>query len=226
MLLWYAPHYSSWSFKKTYRRKLLKNNIKTKKLALNVRKSQTLMLPQTLTYIPANWKVVVLTSGLTYQHTLLYLYSETYYFKILLPSHSYAWFFDPYSGVLNYKSFIKTDSYSFYQTLLRNLSRSFLHPFFNKLKIKGKGYYIYKNFRNTITHQLGHSHRTYIYSYFLTVRFLSKTTVLLFGLSKKDVFQVSTKVRASKYINIFTGRGVRFSKQIIYKKTGKVSSYR
>jgi len=27
-------------------------------------------------------------------------------------------------------------------------------------------------------------------------------------------------------INIFTGRGVRFAKQIIYKKAGKVSSYR
>jgi hypothetical protein len=27
-------------------------------------------------------------------------------------------------------------------------------------------------------------------------------------------------------INIFTGRGVRFSRQIIYKKVGKVSSYR
>jgi hypothetical protein len=26
--------------------------------------------------------------------------------------------------------------------------------------------------------------------------------------------------------NIFTGRGVRFARQIIYKKTGKVSSYR
>jgi hypothetical protein len=27
-------------------------------------------------------------------------------------------------------------------------------------------------------------------------------------------------------MNIFTGRGVRFAKQIVYKKTGKVSAYR
>lgn len=225
-LLWYAPHYKGWNFKQTYRRKLLNNNIQTKKLALKVERNQTLAYPQTSTYVPSNWQVVVLTSKSRYQHTLVYLYSSCYYFKVLLPVNPYSWSFDPSARVINYKSRIQPDSYSFYNTLLSNISRSFLIPFFNKLKIRGKGYYVYKNFRNTITHQLGHSHRTYIYSYFLTVRFLSKTTVLLFGLSKKDVFLVSSKVRASKYMNIFTGRGVRFSKQVVYKKTGKVSSYR
>ena len=95
-----------------------------------------------------------------------------------------------------------------------------------KLILKGKGYYIYKNYRNTITHQFGHSHRVFIYAYFVTVRFLSKTVVLLFGSSKRDVFTIGNNVQSSKYLNIFTGRGVRFSKQVIYKKTGKVSAYR
>ena len=58
------------------------------------------------------------------------------------------------------------------------------------------------------------------------VKFLSKTTIFLFGLSKKDIFTVGHDFRAVRKINIFTGRGVRFSKQIIYKKVGKVSSYR
>jgi ribosomal protein L6P/L9E len=114
----------------------------------------------------------------------------------------------------------------FYFNKLRDIFSSFAVLFFAKLKIKGKGYYIYKNYRNTITHQFGHSHRVFIYAYFVTVRFLSKTVVLLFGSSKRDVFTVGNNVQSSKYLNIFTGRGVRFSKQIIYKKTGKVSSYR
>jgi len=29
-----------------------------------------------------------------------------------------------------------------------------------------------------------------------------------------------------KKINIFTGKGIRFSRQILYRKTGKISSYR
>ena len=95
-----------------------------------------------------------------------------------------------------------------------------------KLKFKGKGYYIYKNSRNTITPQFGHSHRIYIYAYFLSVKFLTKTTVFLFGSSKKDILTISHSIKNAKFINIFTGRGVRFARQVIYKKTGKVSSYR
>lgn len=48
----------------------------------------------------------------------------------------------------------------------------------------------------------------------------------MFGVSKSDILLGSSNLKSSKPINIFTGRGVRFSKQIIYKKTGKVSSYR
>ena len=98
--------------------------------------------------------------------------------------------------------------------------------FVTKLKIRGKGYYIYKGVRNTITHQFGYSHRNFIYSYFTRVKFLSKTIFLIFGISKVDVVGVGRKVQSYKPLNIFTGRGVRFSKQIIYKKVGKVSSYR
>ena len=60
----------------------------------------------------------------------------------------------------------------------------------------------------------------------MTVRFLNKKTVFLFGSSKRDVFAVGQKIRKSKFMNIFTGRGVRFARQIVYKKTGKVSTYR
>ena len=35
--------------------------------------------------------------------------------------------------------------------------------------------------------------------------------------------RISNKI---KKLNIYTGRGIRFSKQIIYKKSGKVSSYK
>ena len=74
--------------------------------------------------------------------------------------------------------------------------------------------------------QFGYAHRIYIYSYFTIVRFLSKTKVLIFGLLKSDVLKTPQQIKSKRPINVFTGRGVRFSSQIIYKKTGKVSSYR
>lgn len=225
-MLWYDPCKTGWSFKKTYRRKLTKSNLKTRKLAFKSKTYKTLALPQTSLYVPSSWNLLILAPKQVTSNYVLYFYSTYYYFKILLPSYPYSWFFDNNTRVLNYQHRIQNGNFSFYSQLIQQLFTSFYTPFFNKLKIKGKGYYVYKNFRNTITHQLGHSHRTYIYSYFINVKFLSKTTILLLGLSKKDVFLVSSQVRQSKYINIFTGRGVRFAKQIIYKKTGKVSSYR
>jgi len=49
---------------------------------------------------------------------------------------------------------------------------------------------------------------------------------MLYGTSLSDLTNVGLQIKYLRPINIFTGRGVRFNKQIIYKKTGKVSSYR
>jgi ribosomal protein L6P/L9E len=73
---------------------------------------------------------------------------------------------------------------------------------------------------------MGFYHRIYVYSFSILVKFLSKTKIFLFGLSKKDLFINGHQIRSIRPIKIFTGRGIRFSKQIIYRKTGKVSSYR
>ena len=96
----------------------------------------------------------------------------------------------------------------------------------SKLKFKGKGYYLYKNSRNTITPQFGYAHRIYKYNYIAAVKFLSKTKIFFFGMSKADLYSLTSSVKAMRPINVFTGRGVRFAKAIVYKKTGKVSSYR
>ena len=95
-----------------------------------------------------------------------------------------------------------------------------------KLKFKGKGYYIYRNSRNTIAPQFGYSHRVYIYAFFITVKFLSKTSVLLFGFSKSDLLNAGHDIKKARSINLFTGRGVRFNRQILYRKTGKISMHR
>jgi len=102
----------------------------------------------------------------------------------------------------------------------------FTKPVFTKIKFTGKGYYIYKNSRSTIAPQFGFSHRLYIYSNFISVKFLGKTKVMLFGFIKTDVLLVARQIKLRRSINVFTGRGVRFSRQVVYKKPGKVSSYK
>jgi large subunit ribosomal protein L6 len=98
--------------------------------------------------------------------------------------------------------------------------------FFKKLKFKGKGYYIYKNSRNTIAPQFGYSHRIYVYSWFTNIKFLGKTSLVIFGLKASDIKLPTSLIKSFRPINVFTGRGVRFSREVVYSKPGKVSSYR
>lgn len=160
----------------------------------------------------------------TYQ--LLYIYSDLYFFKLLIYKNLRVLYYDPVTSVITMKMMY---IYSYFATYFKTISLlfySFTRVFFVKLKFKGKGYYIYKNKRNTITPQFGHAHRIYVYTYYTAVKFLSKTSVFVFGLSKQDVLKAGVSIKALKPINIFTGRGVRFNREIIYRKVGKVSSYR
>jgi hypothetical protein len=156
----------------------------------------------------------------------LFIYSKLYYFLLPIPLNNWLVFFDTNTSTISISSLYFTNYTLTYWTRLLQLFGSFHRPFFLKIKFKGKGYYIYKNQRNTITPQFGYAHRIYKYTFNTSVKFRTKTSIILFGLMKQDVLTSGFAIKAMRPINIFTGRGVRFSRQIIYKKTGKVSSYR
>jgi ribosomal protein L6P/L9E len=94
------------------------------------------------------------------------------------------------------------------------------------MRFKGKGYYMYKNLRNTIAPKFGYAHRVYVYGSSTSVKPLSKTKIIIFGLSKHDILTTAYNLKSVKTINIFTGRGIRFARQVVYKKIGKVTAYR
>lgn len=174
-------------------------------------------------FFPKIWSVYFLKKKTDFN--LVYLTSNIYKFNFLLPSTSYHVHY-PSSGFIQF-FFLKTNPFLFlFLSNIRQLLFFFSVPFFKKIKFRGKGYYIYKNSRNTITPQFGFAHRIYIYSYFNIVKFLSKVKVFIFGLLKSDICTVSHAIKSKRPMNIFTGRGVRFARQIVYKKVGKVSSYR
>ena len=225
-MLWYGKNKLS-NFKTLYKRRNYRCNVFTKTLAFPILRNGSLSVTNTNIYVPAGWDLVVLKHCTSSVHpVLIYLFSSTYFFKLHVPSTYLKWFFDPQSNTLSILNLYTPSFFKLYLKAILTLFHSFSTIFFRKLKFKGKGYYIYKNSRNTITSQFGHSHRIYIYSPFISVKFLTKTTVFLFGSSKKDLLTIGHSIKSAKPINIFTGRGVRFARQVIYKKTGKVSSYR
>jgi len=159
-------------------------------------------------------------------HKFLYFYNDTYFFRIPLPMLNYLINIDINTSSIVITTIYVTNYYRLYWYHLKNVFYVFHKPFFMRIKFKGKGYYIFKGKRSTITPQFGHSHRIYLYSYFISVLFLAKTRILIFGFSKLDILSNAQDIRSMRPINIFTGRGVRFNRQIVFRKTGKVSSYR
>lgn len=176
-------------------------------------------------YKPSGWNALLLQN----KHNsarVIFFFSKNYFFKLSIPMTIPRVLFDSNASVFILHTAYINNNYRLFLQQLDLVFSAFYRPYFRKIKFKGKGYYIYKNKRNTITPQFGYSHRLYLYSYFVTVRFLSKTSIFLFGLLKSDVITISLGIKSMRPINIFTGRGVRFSREIIYKKVGKVSSYR
>lgn len=181
--------------------------------------------PKTYSFIiPKTWKYILFAT--LNSDKVIYIYSDVYYFFISLPKTYYKFWLDTNIDTFSISTIYSDVYMTTYWTNLRKIFNSFNKPFFLKIKFKGKGYYIFKNFKQTITPQFGHSHRLYVYSYYVSVKFLSKTHIFLFGLNYRDIILNGRSIKLMRPINIFTGRGVRFSRQIIYRKLGKVSSYR
>ena len=173
--------------------------------------------------IPFSWNMVVLKSN---QLTKIYLYSPVYFVHTSIPKNFMNFFYDSNTRTIGFSNLYENNYKNLYINQLAYLLSLCNNPCFLKIKFKGKGYYIYKNKRRTITPQFGFAHRHYIYAFYTSVKFRSKTSIMLYGSSVIDLLKIGSQIKALRSINIFTGRGVRFNKQIIYKKTGKVSSYR
>jgi hypothetical protein len=223
-MLWYGP-IKTRNWLNFYKNKNKKINTNEKRYGLNKSITKKYNDHLHIFTLPPIWNLIIIKNYIKNSY-YMYMFSKTYFIKIPLLLNESLPSFDINTKTLYFYSTYTNNFTKLYYTLLKSFYRLFWKPFIYKLKFKGKGYYIYKNYRNTITPQFGYSHRLYLYAYFLHVKFLSKTTLIVFGLNNHDVSTISKSIYKWRPLNIFTLRGVRFSKQVIYKKSGKVSTYR
>ena len=78
---------------------------------------------------------------------------------------------------------------------------------------------------NRIFLQFGFSHKVYVADNNTLFSFLSKGKLMFLGYNKKTLYDFLFKLIRLRYVNIFTVRGIRLSRQVIFKKVGKVSAY-
>ena len=201
------------------------NNLKLKKFLFAKKLRLNFRYKEYIVYIPLTWSFTLVFNK-RLNTKCIYSHSNYYYARFSTVNNLATFGIDGHTNNIVIKSVFTHSCYSIFLKSFEAAITNFIKPSFKKLKFKGKGYYIYKNTRNTITPQFGYAHRFYMYSYFVTVKFLGKTKILLFGFNNDDIFKAANSIKSKRPINIFTGRGVRFARQVIYKKQGKVSSYR
>ena len=189
-------------------------------------KSYTLITLKQLT-LTAEFDFIALRNVNIFKRPILiYLYNQTYFVNLLFDLEFTKGGFEVQTASFKFDAYTIFPQWLLYLRRFSVLISRFSTPYFIKLKFRGKGYYLYKNFRNVITPQFGYSHRRYFYSYLVSTIFLSKTKILVLGLSTSQVTLFSHLLKTIRPANIFTGRGMRFAKQVVYKKVGKVSTYR
>lgn len=222
---WYGcNHYSKLHWKSFIKNYNYRHNLEVRNLAFFFKSDFYYKRTVVHVCIPNSWNFIVLKRNkLNYN---FYLYSQIYFFFFSIPLNVYKFNYDKYEQIIKISTEYKNIFNNLYWVLFNQVFFSFIVLFFRKIKFKGKGYYIYKDTRSTVTPQFGYAHRIYVYTYMTNVKFLTKTKILVFGLNKREIWDVSNQIFNIKPINIFTGRGMRFSKQIVYRKAGKISLYR
>jgi len=134
--------------------------------------------------------------------------------------------------VLNINLILKTVQFSClsscnYLGKIFLLSRSW---FTKKLKFRHKisWFYMKRRFYKLFFCHLGKSHL--VFHYLLTYvkrrkRYTTNNSLIFYSLNWKLLNSYCCYLRSLQPINSYTSRGLKFSRQLIYKKQGKVSKY-
>jgi hypothetical protein len=170
-------------------------------------------------------------------HNYAYFYSKFFFFQM---ASSYT-----NSVVLNKNTlslkFIFNNSKKLPSLLKKNLLKkktlilkklywlftSWNYYFFKKLKFKGKVYKMIRNINKKLKLSFGRCHINIavMRNLFLKKKKKRKLKFLVFSTNYINVLNTVVDIRNIRPINIFTQRGLRLSRQVIYKKVGKKSSY-
>jgi ribosomal protein L6P/L9E len=97
---------------------------------------------------------------------------------------------------------------------------------FNKIKFKGKGFRLrFKKKNKTLKFMFGHSHINIFFLKNVKIKRLGKYKYLFKSKDVQKIKNIAMLICSVKPINLFTKRGIRKGRQVIFKRKGKKSSY-
>lgn len=151
----------------------------------------------------------------------IYIYNNNLYFYI---NNNFNLKIKKNSNSIIINNFKTKERILIEKKLIENFIKSWSAFFFQKIKFTGKGYKIKKK-KKSIKFFFGKSHMTNIIFNKLIFKKLTKNKILILTKKKKIIEFTRSLISKIRKISIYTKRGLRFSRQKIYKKTGKKSSY-
>ncbi len=102
----------------------------------------------------------------------------------------------------------------------------FENMFFEKITFKGKGFKLTSKKKTNFLHFLfGHSHMKVVFLKKVRMKRLSKYKYFFKSKIKKKLKDSVRLISHVRPLNIFTKRGLRISRQVVFKRRGKKSTY-
>lgn len=179
----------------------------------------------------AHWRYVVALC-LHSNRLLPIIFSPNYIFSLPLPPHTFKlnslcqtfFQFHPASIHLLHTFLPRFETWR--KTSIHTMWGIANFKVFWKLRFRGKGYYLYKSKRNTLSFRFGYSHRVYRYGGIVWFKLMSKTEIFMWGRAFEPIWRFAWSIKRIRPLNQYTSKGIKFIRQITYKKLGKVGSYR
>jgi len=156
-MLWYGSNtnFSKLSVSGTNRSQLFFK--KKKKNSIHFFRKNIYALSSFFLYIPTLWNFSVFKK-INLKNFYIFFYSKTYFFFLPVNNALLSFKINKNSSCINFFFFYKPAFFLTFFTYFKKIFYAFSKIFFKKLKFRGKGYYIYKNKRNTIALRFGYSH--------------------------------------------------------------------
>ena len=167
---------------------------------------------------PRNHLIIVKKNN----NILCIIYNEFFYYKLGIDSFLYSMYYNKFINSLTFFSKENAQFNDIFKKNLETLLFSLNFYFIAKFKFKGKGYRIFRRKDNKfIKFFFGHSHMRFIKFRFAHLLKPHKYKFLIFSNSISKIKKTIILVNSVKPLNLYTKRGIGFTRQIIYKRKGK-----
>lgn len=171
-------------------------------------------------FIPYNINYTIIKNE-NLNTNFIYLYNDDYFFCINTINSNICVNED--ANILKIINLDFNDKNRLFNNEINKFLFSWDYMFFNKIKFTGKGFKFKKKETNLFLF-FNRAHKCFFIGNNIILIRLSKSKVILLKNNHSHLIYDSNLIRNIRANNIFTKRGLRFSRQIVLKKKGKTAA--